>query len=128
MEDAWPKYTCCRHRSNRVARLLFTELASHTKDQQVKLTEPAFILVPDALKADVERRYLSKFDVNGLMLAEVLSFERFAYRIFSRAGGLATDSISKIGKSLLIQKIICQRPEQFKRFQRFAARQVIVMN
>ena len=82
------------------------ELASHTKDQQVKLTEPAFILVPDALKADVERRYLSKFDVNGLMLAEVLSFERFAYRIFSRAGGLATDSISKIGKSLLIQKII----------------------
>ncbi|NLJ94474.1 MAG: hypothetical protein GX326_03155 [Clostridiaceae bacterium] len=98
------------------------ELASHTKDQQVKLTEPAFILVPDALKADVERRYLSKFDVNGLMLAEVLSFERFAYRIFSRAGGLATDSISKIGKSLLIQKIICQRPEQFKRFQRFAGK------
>ena len=98
------------------------ELAKHTKDKQVKLTDPAFILVPDALKADIEKRYLSNFDVNGLMLAEVLSFQRFAYRIFMMAGGLAGDFISPIGKSLLIQKIICQNPDRFKRFQRFAGK------
>lgn len=98
------------------------ELAKHTKDKQAKLTDPAFILVPDALKADIEKRYLSNFDVNGLMLAEVLSFQRFAYRIFMMAGGLAGDFISPIGKSLLIQKIICQNPDRFKRFQRFAGK------
>lgn len=95
------------------------ELAEHSKEIQDRLGEHSFILVPEALKADIERRYLKNYDVNGLMLAEVVSFKRFAHRIFSIAGGLTDQVLSPLGKTLVIQKIIYDHPDQFKRFQRF---------
>ncbi len=99
-----------------------TELAEHSKSVQDRLKERSFILVPEALKADIERRYLNHYDVNGLMLAEVVSFKRFAHRIFSIAGGLTEQVLSPLGKTLLIQKIIYDHPDRFKRFQRFVGK------
>ena len=82
----------------------------------------SFVIVPEALKADLEKRYLARPDVNGLMLAEILSFHRLAYRIFAIAGGLMANNISPLGKSLLLQKIIYDRADSFKYFQRFAGK------
>ncbi|MGB4609590.1 MAG: PD-(D/E)XK nuclease family protein [Saccharofermentanales bacterium] len=97
-----------------------SDLASIEKNMLAKLNERAFLIVPEALKADLERRYLENYDVDGLMLAEVLSFNRLAHRVFSIAGGLAIETISRLGKSLIIQRLIHDNPEKFKRFQRFA--------
>ncbi len=95
------------------------ELATVSKDLKTRLSERSFLLVPEALKADAERRYLTNFDVNGLMLAEVVSFKRFAFRIFSIAGGLVENQLTPLGKTMLIQKIISEHQGEFKRFQRF---------
>ncbi|HHT24801.1 MAG TPA: hypothetical protein GXZ76_04710 [Clostridiaceae bacterium] len=97
-----------------------SDLASHAKGMISRLNERAFLIVPEALKADLERRYLENYDVDGLMLAEVLSFNRLAHRIFSIAGGLAIETISRVGKSLIIQRLIHDNSAKFKRFQRFA--------
>ncbi|HZJ69214.1 MAG TPA: hypothetical protein VFD28_04305, partial [Candidatus Eisenbacteria bacterium] len=98
------------------------ELAKFSQGMLSRLSERSFIIVPEALKADIERRYLENYDVNGLMLAEVLSFNRLAHRIFSIAGGLSRDSISTLGKTLIIQRLIYEHGDQFKRFQRFAGK------
>jgi ATP-dependent helicase/nuclease subunit B len=82
----------------------------------------AFIIVPESIKADTERRYLENFGDSGLMMAEVLSFRRLAYRLFAEAGGLAVDYITPMGKSMLIQSLIRQHRNQLRRFARFADR------
>jgi len=97
-----------------------TDLAEKAQGMLSRLNERAFIIVPEALKADLERRYLENYQVDGLMLAEVLSFSRLAHRIFSIAGGLATETISRLGKSLIIQRLIYDNSTKFKHFQRFA--------
>ena len=97
-----------------------SELASRAKGMISRLNERAFLIVPEALKADLERRYLENYDVDGLMLAEVLSFNRLAHRIFSIAGGSAIETISRLGKSLIIQRLIHDNSAKFKHFQRFA--------
>lgn len=79
------------------------ELNSYTKEDQMRR---AFLIVPESMKADLERRYLEKYNHAGLMMAEVLSFSRLAHRLFSEAGGLAVRRISQAGKALLIQKIL----------------------
>lgn len=98
------------------------ELAKFSQGIDSRLSEHSFIIVPEALKADIERRYLANYDVNGLMLAEVLSFNRLAHRIFSIVGGLASETISSLGKTLLLQRLLHQKKDQFKRFQRFAGK------
>ncbi len=79
------------------------ELNSYTKKDQMRR---AFLIVPESMKADLERQYLEKHDHAGLMMAEVLSFSRLAHRLFSEAGGLAVRRISQAGKALLIQEIL----------------------
>ena len=37
-----------------------------------------FLIVPERMKADTERHYLESAKANGLMMAEILSFNRFA--------------------------------------------------
>lgn len=80
----------------------------------------AFLLVPETMKADAERRYLEAFDQQGLMTAEVLSFRRLAYRLFSEAGGLEQPRLSKIGKALLVAEILHQERQSFERLARAA--------
>jgi len=82
----------------------------------------AFLIVPETAKADTERRFFSQNNNRGLLMAEVLSFRRFAYRLFSEAGGLAIDHISPTGRIMLIQSLLRENKNSFKRFGRFAER------
>lgn len=79
------------------------ELADFSQSQAVRR---AFLLVPEEAKADTERRYMEQFDRRGLMLGEVVSFRRLAYRLFSEAGGLAYKRIGENGKALLLTRIL----------------------
>ncbi len=82
----------------------------------------AFVLVPEHLKADMERRYLTDHQSQGLMMAEVLSFNRLAARLAAEAGGDSLPLISKAGKAVLAQKALLDSSLPFKRFQRLAGR------
>ena len=86
------------------------DLAEFSQSQAVRR---AFLLVPEEAKADTERRYMEEFDRRGLMLAEVVSFRRLAYRLFSEAGGLAHKRIGENGKALLLTRILQAQPEAY---------------
>ena len=86
------------------------DLADFSQSQAVRR---AFLLVPEEAKADTERRYMEIFDRRGLMLAEVVSFRRLAYRLFSEAGGLAHKRIGENGKALLLTRILQSKPEAY---------------
>lgn len=94
-------------------------LARHQKEHRDKR---AFLLVPEEAKADSERRYLERFDRTGLMMAEVLSFRRFAHRIFSEAGGLSRKRIGDNGKALLICRLLQTEQEDFPVLGRLAGK------
>ena len=81
------------------------ELNLYTREDPMRR---AFLIVPESMKADLERRYLEQHNRAGLMMAEVLSFSRLAHRLFSEAGGLAVKRISAAGKALLLQEILQQ--------------------
>lgn len=82
----------------------------------------AFFLVPEEAKADSERRYLEQFDQSGLMMAEVLSFKRLVYRIFSEAGGLAVKRIGDDGKALLLCRLLQEQGRDFPFLERLAGK------
>lgn len=101
-------YSC----SNPISGLDFC-LEALSRHQKERREQRAFLLVPEEAKADSERRYLEYFDRSGLMMAEVLSFRRFAHRIFSEAGGLAPKRIGDNGKALLICRLLQTEAEDF---------------
>lgn len=86
------------------------ELADFSQSQSVRR---AFLLVPEEAKADTERRYMEEFDRRGLMLAEVVSFRRLAYRLLSEAGGLAQKRLGDNGKALVLTRILQSKAEAY---------------
>lgn len=86
------------------------------------ISQRAFLLVPEEAKADTERRYMEVFDERGLMLAEVLSFKRLAYRIFSEIGGLAVERLSPNAKALLLTRILQSKKEAYPFLGRLAGK------
>lgn len=81
-----------------------------------------FLIVPERMKADTERHYLESEQAGGLMMAEILSFNRFATRLFSESGTNAQKVISKAGKAVIAQKALLDRDLPFRRFHRLAGR------
>ncbi|NLA95657.1 MAG: hypothetical protein GX838_02270 [Clostridiaceae bacterium] len=104
---------------DQLVRRVFDELGQH---QSAWPDHRAFILVPEYLKADMERRYLTSQQAGGLMMAEVLSFRRLATRLFMEAGRQAAGSLSKAGKAVLAQGLLLDSSLPFRRFNRLAGR------
>ncbi len=97
---------------NALADRCLSELNLYTREDPM---HRAFLIVPESMKADLERRYLEQHNQAGLMMAEVLSFSRLAHRLFSEAGGLAIRRISAAGKALLLQEILQQTEKRHSR-------------
>ena len=82
----------------------------------------AFVLVPEYLKADLERRFMTDRQTGGLLMAEVLSFRRFAARLLGEAGLAARETISLAGKTLLAQKALLDSQQPFRKFHKLAGK------
>lgn len=109
----------CHQDPDQLVRRVFDELGQH---QSAWPDHRAFILVPEYLKADMERRYLTGQHAGGLMMSEVLSFRRLATRLFMEAGRQAAASLSKSGKAVLAQGLLLDSKLPFRRFNRLAGR------
>ncbi|HZK28584.1 MAG TPA: PD-(D/E)XK nuclease family protein [Clostridia bacterium] len=96
---------------------VFTELADRNLNWP---DHRAFLIVPEYLKADMERRYITASHAGGLMMAEVLSFRRLATRLFSQTGQQASQSISNAGKAILVQGALLDPDQPFRRFHKMA--------
>lgn len=80
----------------------------------------AFLIVPEPMKADMERHFITRTHVGGIMLTEILSFRRLATRLFSESGIPMPDPVSNAGKAILAQKILLDQEIPFKTFKRMA--------
>ncbi len=87
---------------------------------EVQPDQRAFLIVPEPMKADIERHFITKTHVGGIMLTEVLSFRRLATRLFSESGVPTPDLLSNAGKAILTQKILLDQEIPFRTFKRMA--------
>lgn len=74
----------------------------------------AILIVPEQTKMDMEREFLEIAKQPGLMLAEVLSFRRLAWRLAGEVGSWPTQAVDAVGQAMLIQKILKQRRQELR--------------
>ena len=82
----------------------------------------AILLVPEQTKMDMEKDYLAMSGRSGLMMAEVLSFRRLAWRLLGEIGRQPAQAIDSIGQSLLIHRILKQNQDKLHAFGHLADR------
>lgn len=74
----------------------------------------ALLLVPEQTKAEAERLYLERTGRTGILLAEVLSFSRLAYRIQGEIGGLSRTCVDGVGKSVLLHTLLKENRDRLQ--------------
>lgn len=83
---------------------------------------PFILLVPEQATYQLEVALANTPDLGGSLRAQVLSFRRLGWRVFSETGGGQKVLIGTIGKRMLIRKILLKHRLQLKAFARSATR------
>ena len=84
------------------------------------------MLVPDQYTFQTEKKLLEYVGEKALLRAEVLSFKRMATRVFDKCGGRAINVIEDSGKNMLIYKLLKDKGEELKYFNRISKQQGFV--
>ncbi|AOZ91734.1 helicase-exonuclease AddAB subunit AddB [Paenibacillus crassostreae] len=77
---------------------------------------PMVLVVPEQGSYQAENALVTSGSVRGIARAQVLSFQRLAFRVMQETGGSARVGISEEGKRMLLYKIIQRRKEELKLF------------
>ncbi|AFQ44158.1 helicase-exonuclease AddAB subunit AddB [Desulfosporosinus meridiei] len=83
---------------------------------------PLILLVPEQATYQMEVALADTPDLGGSLRAQVLSFRRLGWRIFSETGGGQKVLIGPIGKRMLLRKILLKHRLNLKAFARSATR------
>jgi ATP-dependent helicase/nuclease subunit B len=83
---------------------------------------PLILLVPEQATYQMEVTLANTPDFGGSLRAQVLSFRRLAWRVFSETGGGQKVLISAIGKRMLLHQILLKHRLHLKAFARSATR------
>lgn len=84
--------------------------------------EPLILLVPEQSTYQMEVTLANTPDLGGSLRAQVLSFRRLGWRVFSETGGGQKVLIGGIGKRMLLRRILLKHRLNLKAFARSAAR------
>jgi ATP-dependent helicase/nuclease subunit B len=84
---------------------------------------PIVYLVPDQMTFQAEYELISTPELQGMTRAQVFSFSRLALRILQEVGGASRLHIDKVGMAMILRRIIEQRKQELKVFQRSAEQQ-----
>ncbi len=85
-------------------------------DQTVRPFTRGFILVPEQQKAGMERRFFAMHPDRSLMLKEVLSFRRFAFRLAELGGGQARNVMTAGLQTFRLGRILAGLEGQLQQF------------
>ena len=86
-------------------------------------TNPIILLIPEQFSLQAERNLIKTIGTGGIIKAEVLSFGRLAYRVFSEVGGITYPHINSASKCMLIYKILEGMKDRFKIFSKASNQQ-----
>jgi len=84
--------------------------------------KPIFYIVPEQMTFQQEYSLLNG-EVRGSIRAQVVSFSRLAWRVLQETGGSTKQFISTTGMQMMLRKIVSQRVEPFKMFQKAVDKQ-----
>ena len=73
-----------------------------------------YIITPEQFSFTAEKKLLETLGNKAVLNAEVLTFNRMAYRVKSEVGGTAVSSISNSGKAMLIYSILADKKNNLK--------------
>lgn len=94
-----------------------------TEISQLSLAWPdqrVILIVPEQTKVDMERDYLAMSGQSGLMMAEILSFRRLAWRLMSEVGLQPRRTIDSVGQGMLIHAILKENKSRLHTFGHLA--------
>ncbi len=83
---------------------------------------PLVWIVPEQFSLQAEKNLARTAGSAGIFRAEVLSFRRLAFRVFSEVGGISRKHLNAAGKSMLLFKILDSLGSKLKVFSRAALR------
>ena len=74
------------------------------------------IIVPEYRKLSVERQYLAMKDTGHLMMSEVLSFNRLAFRLLDELGVMTKATLGTEGAAMLLRRILFDHRQELRYF------------
>ncbi len=80
----------------------------------------AILVVPEQTKMDIEKALTQLQDESVLMMVEVLSFRRLAWRLLGEIGQVLQDALSDIGKNMLIHRVLDNNRDRLHTFGHLA--------
>lgn len=84
--------------------------------------KPLLLIVPEQFSLQAEKNLARISGASGIYAAEVLSFRRLAFRVFSEVGGITRRHLDTAGKSMLLFRILDKLGSELKFFSRAALR------
>lgn len=82
------------------------------QDSQKKI----ILMVPEQATFCYQYELITQYGLSGVLTLEVLSFQRLARTVMQQKGGMARQDIDKLGKLLVLRRIIQQHSDQYPYF------------
>ena len=89
---------------------IFKEIANKIEDKQ---KEKIYVITPEQFSFTAEKKLLDSIKASAVISAEVITFNRMAYRVMKELGSAKTN-LSSTGKSMLIYKILAEEKKNLK--------------
>lgn len=90
--------------------------------QRNPLGAPIFMIVPDQMSFTTEYELTNKYDVNGIMRAQVMTFKRLAWYVLQETGGIAREQLDQVGYRMLIRRVLTEHKDDFQLFRQAAGK------
>jgi len=74
------------------------------------------VIVPEQFTLQTQKDIVSMHPDNGVMNIDILSFQRFAYRIFDEVGAGNQPVLEDTGKSMVIRRVLADKKRQLRLF------------
>ncbi len=73
-----------------------------------------YIITPEQFSFTSEQKLLNSIKQDAVISAEVITFNRMAYRVANETGGILEINLSKSGKAMLIYSILAKKKDELK--------------
>lgn len=74
--------------------------------ERIKYGEKVFIITPEQFSFTAEKKLMDTIDEKSVFNAEVITFNRMAYRVINNVGGRVKTNLSACGKAMMIYSIL----------------------
>ena len=77
--------------------------------EKMNTNEKIYIITPDQFSFTAEKKLLELTSEESSLNAEILTFNRMAYRVFNETYGAAEVNLTKTGKAMLLYVILLEQ-------------------